>query len=158
MVSNLIFMKVTGVKFHTGVGAPAVILAEDGTQAGLAILVSRSAARNILAALAPPEERRLGPPLTHEFVTAVAAAAGVNFGQVVIDRVTDEGWFRAKVELRGADGKIVASVDARPSDALPVAIVANAPIAVKREVAAKVGLKEFTSEPYRDIAPGDLEE
>jgi bifunctional DNase/RNase len=67
-------------------------------------------------------------PMTYQFAASLVAAAGSAVRSV---RVTDrrDGIFYARVMLRGG-----ATVDARPSDALNLAVVTGAPVYVAEEL------------------------
>jgi bifunctional DNase/RNase len=69
--------------------------------------------------------------MTYQFVAALVQALGGRVRQVRIDRVVEEA-YAATVEVEGPHG--VRSVDARPSDALNLAVLVGAPIFVAPEV------------------------
>lgn len=70
-------------------------------------------------------------PMTYQFVAALVQALGGRVRQVRIDRVVEETYV-ATVEVEGPPG--VQSVDARPSDALNLAALVQAPIFAAPEV------------------------
>ena len=70
-------------------------------------------------------------PMTYQFVAALVQALGGRVRQVRIDRVVEEPYV-ATAEVDGPHG--VRSVDARPSDALNLAVLVDAPIFVALEV------------------------
>jgi uncharacterized protein len=70
-------------------------------------------------------------PMTYQFVAALVQALGGRVRQVRIDRVVEEA-YAATVEVEGPPG--VRSVDVRPSDALNLAVLVDAPIFVAPEV------------------------
>jgi uncharacterized protein len=70
-------------------------------------------------------------PMTYQFVAALMHALGGRVRQVRIDRVVEEAYV-ATVEVEGPPG--VQLVDARPSDALNLAVLVGAPIFVAPEV------------------------
>lgn len=75
-----------------------------------------------------------GRPLTHELANSLVHALGGDVGRVVIDRV-EGATFSATVYMRCANGMFT-RVDARPSDAIALAIHANAPLFVEDDVFA----------------------
>jgi len=87
---------------------------------------------------------------------ALAEAAGLLVERVVIDRLTAEKIFTAAVEVRRREGGETISLDARPSDAIPLAAAAEAPIFVADEVADQVDFYSLDDLPYREITPEDL--
>ena len=70
-------------------------------------------------------------PMTYQFVAALVHALGGRVHQVRIDQVMEEAYV-ATVEVHGPPG--VQPVDARPSDALNLAVLVQAPIFVAPEV------------------------
>lgn len=74
----------------------------------------------------PPER-----PQTHDLFNALLEHLDVKVLSVVISRV-EEGTFYAALHLLSKDSEF--SIDARPSDAIAVALRAKAPIFVKEEV------------------------
>ena len=70
-------------------------------------------------------------PMTYQFVAALVQALGGRVRQVRIDRVVERA-YAATVEVEGPPG--VQAVDARPSDALNLAALVQAPIFVAPEV------------------------
>lgn len=70
-------------------------------------------------------------PMTYAFLTSVLAAAGGRLREVRIERLVDEMFFATAV-IEGSAG--MATVDARPSDALNVALLVGAPIRVAAAV------------------------
>jgi bifunctional DNase/RNase len=69
-------------------------------------------------------------PMTYQFTAALLAASGSGVRSVRVTRMAD-GIFYAQVVLRGG-----ATVDARPSDALNLAVVTGAPVFVAAELLA----------------------
>jgi bifunctional DNase/RNase len=70
-------------------------------------------------------------PMTYQFVAALVQALGGRVRQVRLDRVVEETYI-ATVEVEGPPG--VQLVDARPSDALDLATLVQAPIFAAPEV------------------------
>src|SRR5207244_4206971 len=70
-------------------------------------------------------------PMTYGFIASLLDAAGVRLREVVVSRLTGDTYY-AEVVIEGASGS--ARVDARPSDAINLALVAGAPIRVARAV------------------------
>ena len=92
-------------------------------------------------------------PLTHELTLRVIEALQGTLAQVVIHDYRDETFY-ANLDLRTGDGKEVL-VDARPSDAIAIALRLEAPIYVTEEVLAEAGIDEAEPEEADD---GRLEE
>jgi bifunctional DNase/RNase len=94
----------------------------------LAILIAQPEAFSLAARLGGIAWRR---PMTYQFVAAVVQALGGRVRQVRIDRVVEETYV-ATVEVEGPTG--VQPVDARPSGALNLTALVQAPIFVTTEV------------------------
>jgi bifunctional DNase/RNase len=77
------------------------------------------------------EQAETPRPMTYGFMASLLEAAGARLREVVVSRLTDDTYF-AEVVVEGPTGD--ARVDARPSDAITLALVAGAPIRVERAV------------------------
>ena len=76
-------------------------------------------------------------PLTHDLFAAALERLGVRVERVVINELTDET-YHARIHLE-RDG-VQVEVDARPSDALALAVRAEVPIFAADEVLAQAAL------------------
>ncbi len=99
----------------------------------LAIEIGQAEAFSLAAPLGGIAWRR---PMTYQFVAALVQALGGRVRQVRIDRVVEETYI-AIVEVEGSLG--VQPVDARPSDALNLAALVQAPIDPRRSRGAARG-------------------
>ena len=100
-------------------------LRERGGQRGFAILVGTSEAAEIQRVLAKVDVQR---PLTHQLLHDVLTALGGKLVEVRIVALKQSTYF-ARLVLRRTDGT-TAEVDARPSDAIALALRAHCPIRV----------------------------
>jgi bifunctional DNase/RNase len=148
---------VLGIRFNEKTGCPVIMLHERSNGGAFGIAVSKM---NVLGVLTASDREgkaeRCPRPLSHELTLALAEAAGLRVERVVIDRLTAEGIFTAAVEVRGGEDGEIASLDARPSDAIPLALAAGAPIFVADEVAAEVDFHPLADLPYRELTTEDL--
>lgn len=80
-------------------------------------------------------------PLTHDFLASIVESLGAKVRDVVIARVQGTTFF-ARVQLERADGEVV-SVDARPSDAIALAVRVHAPIFADGDVLDTAALPDF---------------
>jgi len=78
-----------------------------------------------LANIVPPR------PMTFAFMARVLEATGARLGEVRITRLTDDTFYASAV-VEGRDG--IRTVDARPSDALALALCVGVPIFVEPQV------------------------
>ena len=107
-----------------------VVLDEVGGERSFPIWIGESEA----TALALHLERIAMPrPLTYAFAAQVLAAAGGQLREVRIDRLVGDVFFATAV-VGGPEGE--REVDARPSDALNLALLMEAPIRVAEEIIA----------------------
>jgi len=109
-----------------------VVLEEVGGTRQLPIVVGRWESGSIALLL---EKVSVPRPLTHAFTANLLRASGVRVEQVRIHRLLDETFY-ADVQLEGAAGR--ASVDARPSDCMALALELGAPIYVATDVLTAV--------------------
>ncbi len=75
---------------------------------------------------------KIARPLTHDLLKGAIEQLGATVERININNL-DKGTFFAKLVLRTGGGGEV-QVDARPSDAIALALRANAPIFVEEEV------------------------
>lgn len=111
-----------------GTDLALIMLAADGRQ--LSMFTGLNEAAAILRAR---EGERPARPQTHELLESALQSAGLEVRRVVVDRLDDAGNFHAAIELTDSAG---ASrwLDARPSDAIALALRAKAPLFVADQV------------------------
>jgi bifunctional DNase/RNase len=101
------------------------VLEEVGGERRLPIWIGTPEALSLVAALEEVELPRPGP---YHFAQALLAAAGGALREVRISRLDDNVFYAVAVLADGSE------VDARPSDALTLALVTGAPIAAEPAV------------------------
>jgi uncharacterized protein len=104
-------------------------LKERSGKRGFAILIGTSEAAEIQRVLAEVEVQR---PLTHQLLFEAVTALGARLAEVRIVAL-DRSTFFARLVLAPTAGEPV-EVDARPSDAIALALRARCPIRVAEEV------------------------
>jgi hypothetical protein len=109
-----------------------VLLEEPDADRGLPIWVGQHEGTAIAMLL---ERTEMPRPMTFRFLLSMLEAAGSRLDEVRINRLS-EGTFYAEAVLEGAQGRAI--VDARPSDALALSLLAGAPIRVSQEVLEEV--------------------
>jgi bifunctional DNase/RNase len=105
-----------------------VLLEEIGGERRLPIWIGEHEAIALAATL---QGKELPRPGTYRFAAGLLDAAGSRLREVVVMRLTEE-IFYAEAVLEGPGGE--RRVDARPSDALNLALVAGAPVRVDAAV------------------------
>ncbi len=105
-----------------------VYLRGVGTDLSLKMHVSRRQGENIYMAL---YNISLTRPLTHDLFIGLIEESGMRVKYISIDRLED-GIYYATLVVAGEDRDM--SVDARPSDGIVLALKADVPIYVKKEL------------------------
>jgi uncharacterized protein len=107
-----------------------MILAERAGNRTLHIWIGLAEATVLALALESVETPR---PFPYKLAAGLVEAAGSRISEVRITRLT-EGVFYASVIVPGPDGGAPREVDARPSDAVNLAVVCGAPILLNSEL------------------------
>ncbi len=107
-----------------------VLLSEIGGERRLAIWIGPDEATEIALALEHVEAPRPGP---YEFTAALLEGAGGTLREVRVSQLRGSLFYAQAVLENGT------VIDARPSDALTLALVLNAPISVDEEILAQLG-------------------
>ena len=105
-----------------------VILADEEERRLLPILIGLFEAQSIAMAISGED---IGRPLTHDLLLSVIEETGSTLERVEITNLA-ESTFYALLHVSGDDQTI--QIDARPSDAIAVALRADAPIFVADQV------------------------
>ena len=124
-------MKIKGLMIDPVTNMPIIILKNSDGDTVLPIWVGIFEANAIAMQLEDVVSPR---PMTHDLLKNVIEGLRANVAQVVITDLKDNTFF-ANIHLN-QDGKEY-TVDARPSDAMALALRASAPIYVSREVLDK---------------------
>jgi uncharacterized protein len=123
-------VEVIGVRVEMPSNAPIVLVRPIAGGALLPIWIGPNEA----AAIAMAQQGVAAPrPLTHDLFVATLLQLGTPLQSVRITRL-EEGVFFAELDLQGQ------SVDARPSDAIALALRAGVPILLADEVLAEAGV------------------
>lgn len=123
-------------------GSYALILQETGGMRRLSILIGTDLAQSIaleLEGIKPPR------PITHDLLKNMLDALGANLLEVTINDLKD-GTFYALLTLDATPSEI----DARPSDAIALAIRCGAPIFVAESVISEAGVVPQDEEELED--------
>jgi bifunctional DNase/RNase len=128
---------------HTN-GAYALILYEIDGKRKLPIIIGGFEAQAIalkLENIKPPR------PFTHDLFKQIADAFDLHVNEVFIDELHNETFY-AKVicEMNG----VVHEIDARPSDAIAIAVRFSAPIYVSEEIMNEAGIVEEQQKEEED--------
>ena len=113
---------------------PVVTLADPGEQHALFIWIGLAEARAIYSQIEGVEYPR---PLTHDLLEKIIQKSNSTIHHVVITHSQDNIYYATIVMQREEN---LVEIDARPSDALVMALKFNAPIFVSRDLFEKVSL------------------
>lgn len=134
----MIPVKVLKISYHPPSRSYAVILKEITGEKCLPVIVGSFEAQSI--ALAIEVEDTPPRPLTHDLICDVITGIDGALKTVRVSHLQD-GVFYAQMELESEDiGTRI--IDARPSDAIAVALRMNAPILVSPNVLEEAGVTE----------------
>ena len=110
------------------------LLVEPGEGRVLPVWIGGQEATSILIAV---EGQQAPRPLSHDLITTLFAAVGARVERVDVTRI-EEGTFYAELTLSTPSGPQV--IDSRPSDAIALALRADAPIWVADDVIDEAGI------------------
>tara|TARA_B100000029_G_scaffold6269_2_gene6782 strand:- start:7955 stop:8500 length:546 start_codon:yes stop_codon:yes gene_type:complete len=133
----MIPVKVLKISYHPPSRSYAVILKEITGEKCLPVIVGSFEAQSIALAIEVVDTPR---PLTHDLICDVITGIDGALKTVRVSHLQD-GVFYAQMELESEDiGNRI--IDARPSDAIAVALRMNAPILVSPNVLEEAGVTE----------------
>ncbi|MEM9218013.1 MAG: bifunctional nuclease family protein [Cyanobacteria bacterium P01_F01_bin.150] len=128
-------MKLAGIALDAATRSPIVLLRDSTERRQLPIFIGQDQARAIINAL----ENQVPPrPLTHDLMVNVFDECDMELERVVIHSLHDNTFY-AILTIRQASGK-TREIDARPSDAIALALRTDSPILVMEEVIADASI------------------
>ena len=130
----MIEMKVAGIAIDATNRSPIVLLKDGTDRRALPIYINQDQAKAIIGAL---EKHKPPRPLTHDLLTNILEVWDMALERVVIHSIQD-GTFYAILTVR--QGEVKKEIDARPSDAIAIALRTNSPIWVMEEVLADASI------------------
>lgn len=130
----MIEMKVAGIAIDATNRSPIVLLKDGTDRRALPIYINQDQAKAIIGAL---ENHKPPRPLTHDLLTNILEVWDMALERVVIHSIQD-GTFYAILTVR--QGEVRKEIDARPSDAIAIALRTNSPIWVMEEVLADASI------------------
>lgn len=134
-------------KWESGQAYYGVVLLDDTSHRILFIWISAGEGEPMASRLL---DRRVPGPQSHDLLANILATLGTRLEEVRIETL-QEDIFYATVALRSGD--TVHEIDARPSDAINVALRTDSPIYVSEEVMGKVGI-EIPEDVWKTREPG----
>ena len=127
----MIQMKVMGIALDTRTGSPIVVLHDKENRRALPIWIGSAEASSIIRKI---ENLSVARPMTHDLIISIVEKTGYKISKVEISDVEKETYY-AIIFLEN-DKEEVIEIDARPSDAIAIAIRVDAPIFVSAKVLA----------------------
>lgn len=143
--SDLVLVEVRGLMHDPATRTPIVVLRDDRGDRFLPIWIGLFEAQAIALALDGVAAPR---PMTHDLLATLLTRLDGVLERVLVSGL-HEGTFLAQVEI--AHGTETVLVDARPSDAIALALRLGAPIFVRESVFADA----TKNEPSHDGKPAD---
>ena len=108
-----------------------IFLTDDESKV-IAIFVDHSVAAAITIALHKVKQPR---PMTHELIASIFAGLGVKVEKVIINDLQGDTYFARLFLVQLSEiGRSVVEIDARPSDAMAIALREECPIFITRDV------------------------
>ena len=156
-------MKVFGLTIDPFTNVPIVILKDEGEKLTLPVWIGVLEASAIASEL---EKVKFSRPMTHDLLKDILKTAGAVVNRIEIIDLKENVYY-ATIYMEFADGR-TAQIDARPSDAIAIALRAGASILVDPEVIEKsknidlteTGRKSKVSKDFletlEDLSPGDF--
>lgn len=130
----MIEMRVAGIAIDAVNRSPIVLLKDGTDRRALPIYINQDQAKAIIGAL---ENHKPPRPLTHDLLTNILEVWEMTLERVVIHSIQD-GTFYAVLTV--SQGEAKKEIDARPSDAIAIALRTNSPIWVMEEVLADASI------------------
>jgi uncharacterized protein len=145
-MKNLIEVAVDSIRIHMPTAQHLVILKEKEADRYLPIWIGSSEAQAIATKISG---NPIGRPLTHDLMATAFGDLGISVKRIVVTRLADQVFYaRLYVKQDGRD----LDFDARPSDAIALAVRVECPIFVASEVMETAGII-----PDSDDETGDKE-
>jgi bifunctional DNase/RNase len=147
MSEELIEMTVDSIRVHMPTGQHVVILKEKEAERYLPIWIGINEANAIALRITGITPER---PITHDLLVNILGAVDVTVDRIVVTSLSNDVFF-ARIMAR-LDGRAL-DIDARPSDAIAVAVRVGARIFVAGDVLERAGVL-----PEADKEGGDAKE
>jgi bifunctional DNase/RNase len=130
----MIEMKVAGIALDAATRSPIVLLRDSTERRALPIYIGQDQAKAIMHVL---ENQTPPRPLTHDLFVNLLEEWNMTLERVVIHSLQDNTFYAL---LTISHGEIKKELDARPSDAIALALRTNSPIWVLEEVIADASI------------------
>jgi bifunctional DNase/RNase len=142
----MIQVQVEKISFYPPSKGYAILLKDAVGERFLPVIVGSFEAQSIALAL---EEVQMPRPMTHDLFCAFLDDLSVEVSEVVISELL-EGTFYSKISLVSQMG--TTDIDARPSDAIAIALRVGAPIYASESVMEEASVRDVVEQPASPIA------
>lgn len=158
---NKVTLEIKELLYSQGSSGAYVLIMEDKTsRRQLPIVIGTSEAQSIALGLEGNQPSR---PLTHDLFKRFALNYDVDLTEVVITRFLDGVFYATLICKQGDD---ISMIDARPSDAIALAVRFGCPISAYESVMQEAGIEtedldkveEPNPEPTEDVKSDNLED
>lgn len=130
----MIEMKVAGIALDAATRSPIVLLKDGTDRRALPIYIGQDQAKAIISAL---ENQTPPRPLTHDLFVNLMETWDMALERIIIHSLQDNTFYAVLIV---AQGETKREIDARPSDAIAIALRTNSPIWVMEEVIADASI------------------
>jgi bifunctional DNase/RNase len=131
----MVEMQVAGIALDAASRSPIVLLRDPSGRRQVPIWIDQAQAQNILAGI---NRERPPRPLTHDLMAEILALSGLRLERVIVHAIEDNT-FRAVLKLIHGSGETT-DLDARPSDAIALALRTGSGIWMLEEVVADASI------------------
>ena len=132
---NKVNLEIVGLTYsESSTGAYVLILGDKLSQRRLLIVIGSAEAESIAVGI---EKHRNGRPHTHDLILRFAKEFGIEIMEVVINRFRDGIYYAMLVYKQGDD---LTMIDARPSDAIAIAVRVGCEIYAYETVMDEAGI------------------
>ncbi len=159
----MIEMRVMGIALDTRSGSPIVVLNDLQNRKALPIWIGSAEASSIIRKIENIPSSR---PMTHDLFLNFCESSGYEITKIEINNVDEQTYF-STIFLYNDELQKSVEIDARPSDAIAIAIRADVPIYVTENVLASGVVSTDTQKDeeeaaefknfIKDIKPSDFE-
>ena len=148
---NKVNLEIVGLTYsESSTGAYVLVMGDKLSQRRLPIVIGSAEAESIAVGI---EKHKNGRPHTHDLFLRFAHEFGIEVMEVVINRFRDGVYYAMLVCKQGDD---LTMVDARPSDAIAIAVRAGCEIYAYETVMDEAGIiMEDMNEPTASDSEGD---
>ena len=132
---NKVCLEIIGLTYsESSTGAYVLILGDKNSQRRLPIVIGSAEAESIAVGI---DRQHKGRPLTHDLFLRFAKEFGIEIMEAVINRFRDGVYYAMLVCKQGDD---LTMIDARPSDAIAIAVRAGCEIYAYETVMDEAGI------------------